>query len=451
MAQTAQQAERAAWQPVAEGALADRIHAVVADLAAALGARLDGPGDRTAGQSSGVYPDDQTSERAEQHAQQALLHAYLACARDDEAHAGAALDSLDRAIDELAATAIRPSLHGGFAGIAWMADHVQELLGVAGDDGNAGVDAALIRMVDAGPWPFGHDLIAGLTGIGVYALARAHRPAGAALLGRVLGRLDEMSEMRAPGACFFTRPEWLSPPWRARYPQGFYELGMAHGTPGVIAFLVRAHATTPAGQAGQGAEAVAALARAATRWLLAQRQASGRPGQADHGSFPARLAPDAEPATRLAWCSGDVGVSLALLGAGRLLDEPAWVETALDLARTAAARRDENAGVTETGLCHGTAGLAHLFQRWFQVTGEALFRDAALAWLERTLELRAPGTGIAGYGGRPTSGAAPAADGARDRDGDPSLIHGATGVALALLAAVTAVEPAWDRLFLADF
>ncbi|HWN67277.1 MAG TPA: lanthionine synthetase C family protein [Haliangium sp.] len=432
------QDERAAWQPIAEGALAARIHAAVAELAVALGARLDQAAERAPGDHAA---DGRTGTRAEQHAQHALLRAYLASAMADEAHADAALDSLDRAIEALATAALRPSLHGGFAGIAWVADHVQEMLGVAGDDGNAGIDAALIRMVDAGPWPFGHDLIAGLAGIGVYALARVHRPGGVALLGRVVASLDEMSENHGEDACFFTRPEWLSPAWRARYPQGFHELGMAHGTPGVIAFLARAHAT---GQAGARA---APLARAATRWLLGQRSGPARArGQGDGGYFPARLAPAAEPATALAWCSGDAGVALALLGAGRCLDERAWIETALALARAVATRPGQIALVVDAGLCHGAAGLAHLFQRWFQVTGEALFRDAALAWLERTLDLRTPGAGIAGYRSRGQASASAAIE----WQDDPSLIHGASGIALALLAAVAPVEPAWDRLFLAD-
>jgi hypothetical protein len=432
MAETGRQAERtAAWQPIAGGALAARIHAAVAEL-------TDGLNDALAARLDRIS-DEETADRAEQHAQHALLHAYLACAMADEAHADAALDSLDRAIEALATTAIRPSLHGGFAGIAWIAEHVQGLLGLGGDDGNAGIDAALIRMVDAGPWPFGHDLIAGLAGIGVYALARVDRPGGAALLGRVVASLDEMSEKDGQDARFFTRAEWLSPAWRAQYPRGFYELGMAHGTPGVIAFLARAHA------AGQAGERAASLARAATRWLLAQGAGPAH-GREEGGCFPARLAPDAEAAPLLAWCSGDMGVALALLGAGRRLAEPAWVETALDLARAAATRPGQAAQMMDAGLCHGAAGLAHLFQRLFQVTGEARFRDAALAWLERTLDLRAPGAGIAGYQSRRQARASAAIE----WQDDPSLIHGATGIALALLAAVTPVEPGWDRLFLAD-
>ena len=71
--------------------------------------------------------------------------------------------------------------------------------------------------------------------------------------------------------------------------------------------------------------------------------------------------------------------------------------------------------------------------------------EAACFWLERTLALRQPGRGIAGYLSR-----SPGADGALTSLAEPGLLTGAAGVALALLAAATPVEPAWDRLLLAS-
>jgi lantibiotic modifying enzyme len=425
MAATGQEAgQGSAWAPLAGGALADRIEAVVIELADALAVRAAQAGDAAA--------------QAEQHAEHALLRAYLACASGDEAHADVALDSLDRAADALGAAAIRPTLYGGFTGIAWMIEHVQEILGVDGD-GNAAVDAALIRMVDAGPWPFGHDIIAGLAGIGVYALARAQRPGGEALLGRVVARLDAMSENDASGAWFYTPPERLSGVVLAALPHGCRDLGVAHGAAGVAAVLARAHAT------GKVGERAGALARDAVRWLLDQRLAPD-----EDSCFPARRVPGRPAApTRSAWCYGDPGVAVAVLGTAQRLDEPAWAEAALVGARKAAVRPDAAAGVVDAGICHGAAGLAHLFQRLFRATGEALFHDAAHAWLERTLALREPGAGIAGFR---TWGRAPGAgDGAElSWYEDPGLLSGATGIALALLAAVSPVEPAWDRLFVAD-
>jgi hypothetical protein len=61
----------------------------------------------------------------------------------------------------------------------------------------------------------------------------------------------------------------------------------------------------------------------------------------------------------------------------------------------------------------------------------------------RALDLREPGRGVAGF---VTWG--PDATGAMGWRDDPSLLTGAAGVALALLAATTSLEPAWDRFLL---
>jgi hypothetical protein len=38
-------------------------------------------------------------------------------------------------------------------------------------------------------------------------------------------------------------------------------------------------------------------------------------------------------------------------------------------------------------LCHGSAGLAHPFNRMYQMTADQTLADAARFWVERTLEL----------------------------------------------------------------
>jgi len=68
---------------------------------------------------------------------------------------------------------------------------------------------------------------------------------------------------------------------------------------------------------------------------------------------------------------------------------------------------------------------------------------AAHTWMARTLDLRQPGRGVGGF---VTWG--PDAAGRMDWRDDPSLLTGAAGVALALLAAIAPVEPAWDRVLL---
>jgi len=84
-----------------------------------------------------------------------------------------------------------------------------------------------------------------------------------------------------------------------------------------------------------------------------------------------------------------------------------------------------------------------MFNRIYQWTGIDAFKEAAVHWLRHTLDLQQPGTGIAGFSkfGRND-------DGEYSRLYDPGFIQGAAGIGLALLAAVTPVEPEWDRALL---
>jgi hypothetical protein len=122
--------------------------------------------------------------------------------------------------------------------------------------------------------------------------------------------------------------------------------------------------------------------------------------------------------------------------------EPAWEQGALEIARRAAERAPKTAGVVDAGLCHGAAGLGHLFNRMFQATGETQFNEAATFWFERALEMRRPAEGIGGFSARDR------VDGETRWVDDPGILTGAAGIALALLAATTPIEPAWDRMLL---
>src|SRR5262249_11275030 len=141
---------------------------------------------------------------------------------------------------------------------------------------------------------------------------------------------------------------------------------------------------------------------------------------------------------------GDAGVASALLLAARAVNEVEWESEALEIARRAASREHLNAGVVDAGLCHGAAGLGHVFNRLFQATGENDFKKAARYWFKQTLALRQPDRGIAGFAAyRAEFNGVPA-----HWSDEAGLLEGAAGIALALLAACTNVEPEWDRMML---
>jgi hypothetical protein len=95
-------------------------------------------------------------------------------------------------------------------------------------------------------------------------------------------------------------------------------------------------------------------------------------------------------------------------------------------------------------LCHGYIGIAHIFNRMYQRDGDPRFAASALKYFDKALTMRRDEGGVAGFVVTRT----PAPDLPPVSEPGPAFLDGAIGVALGLLAAVTPVEPAWDKMLL---
>jgi hypothetical protein len=374
-----------------------------------------------------------------------------------------ALTYLEDAVDVLATEPLTSSLYSGFTGIAWAVDLVERQLGTEGEDRNGDIDEALAALLPRYPQDAPYDLINGLTGLGVYALARWPRPGAAPCLLGVVEQLARRAREDRDGVYWWTPSSWRGLRGERYQPPGV-DLGVAHGIAGVIPFLARVH------RLGLAQPVVRPLLDGAVGWLLAH-MADTESGP----TVPYFVADGIEPGpARSAWCYGDPGVALALLLAARDVGELDWATAATGLALRAAVRPAGQAGVTDAGLCHGSAGLAHLFNRLYQLTAEQALADAARFWVERTLELcsrpasgaagpetSAPGEsapGVTSYRAAPPRTAAPGAAAparvplpvaaAWPACTGPGLLEGAAGIALAMEAAATETEPAWDQMLL---
>jgi class I lanthipeptide synthase len=421
------------WQPLLAGDLAARALEAVHAIADA----LPDPTFPAAGGEVQPAAGAWQSVVATGHAGQALFYGYLALHGGEERHSDAALERLGRAVEGLAAVPMSESLFTGFPGIAWVAEHLEGRLFAAEEDGNAEVDEALLPALAQSPWRGEYDLIFGLAGLGVYALERLPRPSAASCLEQVVARLAERAERVPQGIAWFSPPESVPEFQREMYPRGLYNLGTAHGIPGVVPLLAAAC------RAGVAADLARPLLADAMAWLLARRVA---PEQGYR--FPHMFHPDAQPyPSRIAWCYGDVGVAAALLAAARAAGEPEWERAAVAAALCAAERPPERSAVLDAGLCHGAAGVAHLFNRMYQTTGEPRLGAAARDWFARALDYRQPGAGIAGF--RAWTVGDKEKEGGSWRE-DPGFLEGTAGIGLALLAAVSPVAPDWDRLLLAS-
>jgi len=427
------------WRPLLEGDLAVQAWAVVNAIAQALEAWSPGHPDEDQAE---VWVDRVVSLGGGM-AGQALFYGYLFKAAGAERHAARAQQLLDEAIEALARAPMRPALYSGFTGVAWAAEHLGRLLDdeekqeageVEDEDVSEEIDQALLAALDRFSWAGDYDLISGLVGFGVHALERFPRPSAVLCLEAVVNRLDESAEKNGQEVTWFRPPEALPDASRESTPHGYYDLGVAHGVPGIIALLADAC------RLGVRQEQARPLLEGAVRWLV-PRHLEGQGG----ACYPSRvgLGIEARP-SRLAWCYGDPGIAATLLYAARAVGVEEWESAALAIAAHAASVAPEDAGVREPGLCHGALGLAHLYNRIHQAGGGELFADAARLWYRLGLEMRKPEEdGIAGF--QPW---VPGQDSQLGWAVDPGFLTGAAGIGLALLAAVTSVEPEWDRLLL---
>ncbi|MBI2901013.1 MAG: lanthionine synthetase C family protein [Planctomycetes bacterium] len=303
-----------------------------------------------------------------------------------------------------------PSLYGEGLGIAWVAAHLG--LGDMEDLPEAGLFAL----------PSDFDLINGVVGAGVHALERLPLPEARECLERCVDALEESAD----GAAWRTTPRDGS--WqRAKAPGDYFDLGVAHGLAGVVAFLGEAVA------ADVRRSAAARLLVRSVEWLLVRRLPVAGP------CFPAIVGVGVAPEpSRLAWCYGDLGIAAALLQASRRMGETRREREAVEIALRAAAASPVEGKVCDASLCHGAAGIAHVLNRMFHASGDERLLRAAREWFDRTLRFRRADAGIAGF----------SAWGPDGRHDEPGLLIGVSGIGLALLAAATDVEPAWDRVLL---
>ena len=368
------------WRPVLRGGDADRARALVAAIVDELATRA---------------PSGPTLSHG--HAGIALLHAYRARA-GETATGEAAFDCLAQALDGIAEIP-QPWLFHGHAGIAFALAHLPE---VAGDveDVLAQLDGLIAQPLAEARWPYEWELMFGAIGLGVYGLERG----ASAIVARVVHHLGARAEHEGERVT-----------WRAfdpGDPEGYFNLGIAHGVAGAIAFLAAAIATPGARDLLPGAVA----------WLRARE----RPGAVP--AYPMTEARRVEllTATVDGWCYGDPSTALAYVRAGAAADEPAWRAAGHALAIRAARRTDgELAAIgIDDALCHGAIGRAHLFHR----LGLALADDELLAcaarWYDRALTTVLSRVAVCG------------------------LQTGLAGIGLGLLAGYSAIEPAWDRALL---
>lgn len=168
-----------------------------------------------------------------------------------------------------------------------------------------------------------------------------------------------------------------------------YNFGLAHGMPSVISFLsIYSNAIS--------SNRCYNTINDCLEFILSTKKTDSK------GSlFPSILKCNGSTPiynSRLGWCYGDLGIANAFWQAGKAFKNKNWQTEAVSILLHTSKRRNliDNL-VLDCGLCHGTSGIAHIFNRFYKETGVNEFDDVRWFWLNKTIELADFEDGLAGY------------------------------------------------------
>jgi lantibiotic modifying enzyme len=319
---------------------------------------------------------------------------------------------------------------GGLAGVGWMMEHLVQNDFVEADtdeilqDLDPFLHKSMVYDIENGNYDFLH----GAVGKGTYFLERLSKKESKDYLIELVDLLDKISLAKSGG-----KIAWESILDHDKGTKG-YNLSLSHGISSIIVFLAKVL------EKGISLEKVSRLLDGAVNYILSHKLDTKK----YHSHFPSWISEESPSgASRLAWCYGDLGIGNALWQAGQAAGNKEWEEKSLDTLLHSTGRRDlkQNA-VIDVGLCHGAAGITHIYNRMYHATGRNVFRESTLYWLDHTLKMATYKDGYAGYkawhtekyGGWVT---------------EAGLLEGVAGIGLMLISIVSDIEPKWDRcLFL---
>jgi len=148
------------------------------------------------------------------------------------------------------------------------------------------------------------------------------------------------------------------------------------------------------------------------------------------------------PRNRMAWCYGDLSIGYVLkLIADHEGNSKLKEISNVVLTSTLQRKHLKSEGVMDACFCHGTSGIAHIYNRLYNLTEDERYNAVHKYWIEKTLENMVNHDGIAGYklyvhenyGGSQNS---------------LGILEGVTGVGLVLLSSISEFEPMWDECLL---
>ncbi|MBB86815.1 MAG: hypothetical protein CMP06_05870 [Xanthomonadales bacterium] len=290
--------------------------------------------------------------------------------------------SIEEMIDEMQNKVrdyiLPPGLFSGLAGVDYAINEGLKALQASRDERisyHSEVVKFYLDYLDTESSRSEYDVISGLAGIGLWACTLDDKENGSKIADKILKALDETK-------CdlLHARVAWETPVRREivsgkkqREAKDDYNLGLAHGVPGVLLFISLAF--------GKGLFSDKKLAKdlidGIVHFLADQMNDEGEKGIGifGHSTYNRDI-------SRMAWCYGDPGVAVAISVAHEYLPSDITKNIVLRLTESISNRTFMESGCIDGGICHGTTGVL-MIVKWLRMLHESLISLKCVAtWAE---------------------------------------------------------------------
>jgi lantibiotic modifying enzyme len=213
--------------------------------------------------------------------------------------------------------------------------------------------------------------------------------------------------------------------WHSELYNHKINLGLAHGIPSIIYFLLKGLAIDELYNKSHK------LLEGAIKMILKQEQNFEQKGYC----FDSFIGDNYK--SRLAWCYGDLSIAYLLYNAGKSLKNSELVQRAIKIAETTTTRRElKDTFSIDACLCHGSTGLYLMYKKFYTETCIDVFNEASDFWLEQTKVLLDSNdfTFYNRYN--------------NNWENNFSFLEGLSGVGLTLLFHIRNEDSAWDKCLL---
>lgn len=331
-----------------------------------------------------------------------------------------------------------PTFCAGLAGFGWVLEHLvkEDFIDFDTDDILTHFDEYLYKTMITDIKMGNYDFLHGAIGYGYYFLKRyenaeeENKENFKGYIIELISVLDFISEKSE------NKRAWLSVLDIETGEMG-YNLGLSHGIPSIVAFLAKLYAFE------EFRPLVDEMLREVITYILSCRNTDVNSLSVFPSSYNESRRTEF---SRISWCYGDLGVGISLWNAAKALEDETLKQTVISVFEKAAERRLKNTTmVNDACVCHGAYGNAKVFLKMYKETGNTIFYDTAVFWLEEGLRMAEENLGYAGYRQyRPKKNKEP------EWSNEIDLLEGVSGIGLVIIDFLADFDTNWAECLMID-